>query len=75
MIGTPLWMNDFVQSKIKRKNQFYKTHAENGYKLNDHLHFQKTTNIVYEAIAKRKQDYHSNLALKLNSPATSAKTY
>ena len=34
----PPWMNDFVKSKIKWKNQLYNTYAENGYKFNDHLY-------------------------------------
>ena len=69
------WMNDFVKSKIKGKNQLYNTYTKNGYKFNDHLHLQEATNLVSEVIAKRKQDYHSNLALRLNNPATSAKIY
>ena len=67
-------MNYFAESKIKWKNQLYNTYAKNGYKFNDYLHFQEATNLVSEATAKRKQDYHNNLASKLNNPATSAKT-
>ena len=68
-------MNDFVKSKIKRKNHLYNIYAKNGYKFNDHLHLQEATNLVFEVIAKRKQDYHNNIVSRLNNPATSAKTY
>ena len=47
--------------------------SKNGYRLNDYLHFQEAKNLVSEVIAKRKQDYHDNLALKLNKPATNTK--
>ena len=71
----PPWMNDYVKSKIKWKNQLYNTYVKNGYKFNDHLHFQERTNLVSEVIVKRKQDYYNNLALRLNIPAASSKTY
>ena len=59
----PPWMNDFVKSKIKWKNQLYNAYAENGYKFNDHLYLQEASNLVSKVIAKRRQDYHNNLAL------------
>ena len=33
----PPWMNDFVKSKIKWKNQLYKIYTKNHYKCNDYL--------------------------------------
>ena len=33
----PPWMNDFVKSKIKWKNQLCKIYTKNGYKCNDYL--------------------------------------
>ena len=30
----PPWMNDFVKSKIKWKNQLFKIYTENGYQCN-----------------------------------------
>ena len=35
----PHWMNDFVKSKIKQKNQLCKIYTKNGYKSNDYLRF------------------------------------
>ena len=66
-------INDFVKSQIKWKNKLCNTYTKNGYKFNDHPHLQEATNLVLAVIAKRKQDYHSNLALMLNNQATSAK--
>ena len=52
-----LWINNFVESKIKWKTQLHNTYAKNGYKFNYHLHLQEGTNLVSELTAKRKQDY------------------
>ena len=42
----PLWMNDFVKSKIKWKNQLYKIYTKNGYKCNDYLRLKEATVLV-----------------------------
>ena len=70
----PPWMNDFVKSKIKWKNQLYKIYTKNGYKYNDYLKLKEATVLVSQVIAKRKEDYNF-LASKLNNPKTSAKAY
>ena len=51
------------------------TICQNDCKFNDHFYLQEATNLVSELIAKTKKDYHNNLALRVNNPATSAKTY
>ena len=61
----PPWMNDFIKSKLKWKNQLYETYAKIGYKLSDHLHLQQAVNLASEEVAKRKQDYCNKLALRL----------
>ena len=68
-------MNDFMRSKIKRKNQLYKIYTKNGYKWNDHLGLQEATISVFQIIAKRKEDDHNSIASKLNNPRTSANPY
>ena len=70
----PPWMNDFVKRKIKCKNQLY-IYIKNGYKCNDDPRFKEATVLVSQVIAKRKEDYHNIIALKLNNPKTSAKAY
>ena len=71
----PPWMNDFVKSKIKWKNQLYKVYTKNEYKCNDYLRFKKATVLISQVIAKRKEDYHNIIASKLNNPKTSAKAH
>ena len=59
----PPWMNDFVKSKIKWKNQLYKIYTKNGYKCNDYLQLKEATVLVSQVIAKRKEHYQTS---KLN---------
>ena len=33
----PPYMNDFVKSKIKQKNQLHKLYTKNGFKCNNYL--------------------------------------
>ena len=49
------------------KPNLYITCVKNGYKFNDHLHFQEATKLVSGVIAKRKHDYRNNLTSKLNT--------
>ena len=71
----PPWLNDFVKSKIKWKNQLHKIYTKNGYKYNDYVQLKEATVLVSQVIAKRKEDCHNVLASKLNNPKTSAKAY
>ena len=71
----PPWMNDFVKSKIKLKNQHSKIYTKNGYRCNDHPQLKEAPVLVSQIIAKRKEDYHNILALKLTNPKTIAKAY
>ena len=70
----PPWMNDFVKSKIKLKNQHSKIYNKNGYRCNDHLRLKEAPVLASQIIAKRK-DYHNILALKLTNPKTIVKAY
>ena len=63
MIWIPPWMNDFVKSKLKWKNQLYKIYTKNGYKCNDYLQLKEATVLVSQVIAKRKEHYQTS---KLN---------
>ena len=71
----PPWMKDYVKGKIKWKNQLYKIYAKNGYNCNDYFQLQEATNVVFQLVSNRKQEYYNDIALKLNNPKTSAKTY
>ena len=61
----PFWMNDFVKSKIKYKNQLYKIYTKNGYEYHDYLRFKEATVLASPVIAKRKEDYHNIITSKL----------
>ena len=50
----PLWMNDFVKTKIKFKNQLYNTPIKHGYKDNDYNTLQEAIDEVSKIISKRK---------------------
>ena len=39
------------------------------------LSFKEAANLGSQVVSNRKQEYYSNIALKLNNPKTSAKTY
>ena len=71
----PSWLNDFVKSKIKWKNQIYKIYTKTGYKYNYYLRVKEATVLISQVIAKRKAGYHNIMALKLNNPKTSTKAY
>ena len=52
----PPWMNHFVKTKIKFKNQLYNTYIKNGYEDNDYIMLQETINEVSKIISKKKED-------------------
>ena len=68
----PPWMNDFVKTKIKFKNQLYNTY---GYKGNDYNMLHEAINDVSKIISKRNEEYLYHLASKLNYSSTSGRTY
>ena len=68
----PPWMNGFVKNKIEWKNQLYKLYTKNVYKCNDYLRIKEAAVLVFQVIAKRKEDCHI-IGSKLNDLKTSAK--
>ena len=52
----PPWMNDFVKTKIKLKNQLYNAYIKNGYKDNAYNMLQEVINKVSKIISKRKEE-------------------
>ena len=70
MIG----MNKFLKKIIKWKNKIYKNYGKNG-KTKHFLKIQIAINDASEIIGKRKNDCNCHLALKLNNPKRSLKTY
>ena len=48
---------------------------KNGRKDSDYAKFQEATSIVTEVISRRKVEYQNHIALNLNDPMTTTKTY
>ena len=71
----PPWMNNFVKTKTKFKNQLYNTYVKNGFKDNYYKMLQEAINEVCKIISKRKKEHRYHLASKLNNPSTSVNTY
>ena len=51
------------------------TYIKNGRKDCDYVKFQEATSIVTEMISRHKEEYQNPIALKLNDPITTTKTY
>ena len=45
------------------------------YTVTSYLKFQEATSVVSELTSRRKDEYQSYIASRLNDPKTSAKTY
>ena len=71
----PVWMNDFVKSKIKSKNMLFKQCIKNGRFESDFLFLESIVNELNELISSTKSLYYENLAKKLNNPLVQIKTY
>ena len=70
----PPWMNDLIKNKIKEKNKTFKLYKNNRMGGN-FSNLQKLSKELSELITKRKEDYNSHLANKLNDPQSSPKTF
>ena len=71
----PVWMNDFVKSKIKTKNLLFKQCIQNGIFESNFLFLESIVNELNELISSTKALYYENLAKKLNNPLLQVKTY
>ena len=60
---------------ILRCDQIYKTYLKTGSKNSDYLKFQEATSIVSDRISRRAEESQNHIALKLNDPMTTTKTY
>ena len=71
----PIWMNDFVKTKIKTKNILFKQCIKNGRFESDFLFLESIVNELNELISSTKALYYENPAKKLNNPLLQVKTY
>ena len=72
--SNPPWMND-LKYEINWKHQIYKTYIKTSRKDSDYVKFQEATSIVSEVISRHKKEYQNHIALMLNDPMTTTKTY
>ena len=73
--GDQPWINDFVKTKIRFKNQLYNTYMKSGYNGNDCNMLHEAINEGSEIISNRKEEYYYHLASKLSNPSTNVKTW
>ena len=71
----PVWMNDFVKSKIKANNLLFKQYIQNSRFESDSRLLENVVNELNELISSTKTLYYENLAKKLNNPLLQTKTY
>ena len=71
----PVWMNDFVKSKIKANNLVFKQYIQNSRFESDSRLLENVVNELNELISSTKALYYENLAKKLNNLLLQTKTY
>ena len=71
----PIWMNDFVKSKIKANNLLFKQYIQNSRFESDSRLLENVVNELNELTSSTKALYYENLAKKLNNPLLQTKTY
>ena len=71
----PVWMNDFVKSKIKANNLLFKQYIQNSRFVSDFRLLENVVNELNDLISSTKALYYDNLAKKLNNPLLQTKTY
>ena len=71
----PVWMNDFVKSKIKANNLLFKQYIQNSRFVSDFRLLENVVNELNYLISSNKALYYDNLAKKLNNPLLQTKTY
>ena len=71
----PVWMNDFVKSKIKANNLLFKQYIRNSRFVSDFRLLENVVNELNDLISSTKALYYNNLAKKLNNPLLQTKTY
>ena len=71
----PVWMNEIINSKIKKKNLLFKEYIQNGRFESDFVFLQALITEINELISSTRNVYYENLAKKLNNPLLQVKTY
>ena len=72
-VKDPPWMTEKLKSKIKWKDKAYRDYLKTGKTEADYVHHAISE--VSQLISESKDKYYNKLAMKLNNPKTSSKTY
>ena len=71
----PPWMTEKLKEKIKWKHKVYRDYLKNGKTEADYMYVHHAISEVSQLISESKDKYYNKLAMKLNNPKTSSKTY
>ena len=71
----PVWMNEYIKSKLKTKNIIHKQYIQNGRFESDFVFLETFITELNELISSTKTLYYENLEKKLNKPLIQITTY
>ena len=73
----PPWMTEKLKEKNKMewKHKVHRDYLKNGKTKADYMNVHHAINEVSQLISESKDKYCNKLAMKLNNPKTSSKTY
>ena len=71
----PPWMTEKLKEKIKWKHKVYWDYLKIGNTEADYMYVHHSITEVSQLISESKDKYYNKLAMKLNHPKNSSKTY
>ena len=71
----PPWMTEKLKEKIKWKHKVYRDYLKNGKTEADYMYANHAITEISQLISESNDNYYNKLAMKLNNPKTSSKTY
>ena len=69
------WMTEKLKEKIKWKHKVYRDYLKNDKTKGDYMYVHHAITEISQLISESKDKYYNKLAMKLNNPKTSSKTY
>ena len=69
------WITEKLKEKIKWNHKVYRDYLKNGKTEADYIYVHHAMTEVSQLISESKVKYYNTLAMKLNNPKTSSKTY
>ena len=71
----PPWMTEKLKERIKWNHKVYRDCLKKGETDADYMYVHHAITKVSQLISESKDKYYNKLAMKLNNPKTSSKTY